>query len=141
MHALVATLASVVSTAAAAPPPPPVLSSRRIGAITADCRDPKRVTLTFRTYRWTPGEGVTVQAGGRTARRSLWAGRRLRITVPYVRHPLGRDRAWYVTPVVRWRVFQTHEPDETRALAKVRMEQTYGCLPVVADLRLRTKPH
>ena len=43
--------------------------------------------------------------------------------------------------MVRWRVFQSHEPDETRALATVRMEHSYSCLPVVADLRLRTKPH
>ena len=141
MYPLLAAVAAVVSATATAPPPPPVLSSRRIGSITADCRRPERVTLTFRTYRWTPGESVTVQAAGRRVRRTLFEGRRLRITVPYVRHPLDRGRAWYVTPVVRWRVFQTHEPDETRALAKVRMEQTYGCLPVLADLRLRTKPH
>ena len=145
MHALALLLAIAGVLSHPAPEQSPLLASNRIGAITADCTSSTRATFTFRAGDLTPSETVTVRAGRRRVRRDVYGGsppRPLRITVPLVRQRPRPHGFTALSPVVTWRVFQSHEPDETRALAKLRVEPGEDrCEPVLAWLRLRSRSH
>ena len=120
----------------------PLLASSRIGAITADCSDYAHAKITFRADYLTPGETVVARAGKRRVRGEVYSGRPLRITVPLVRQRYRAGAFADITPVVSWRVFQSHEPDETRARAKLRLTTGQdGCEPVLAWLRLKSRSH
>jgi hypothetical protein len=143
VHALAVLLAIAGVLSHPAPQHSPLLASSRIGAITGDCSSGRQVTFTFRADELTPGETVTARGGGRRVRRqNVHAGRPLRITVPLVRQRPRPHGFTALSPVVTWRVFQSHEPDETRALAKLRVEPGEdGCDPVLTRLRLRSRSH
>lgn len=137
-------LAAVTAVVAAASPPSPLLASNRIGAITGDCSSDRHATLTFWPDRWAPSETVRVRAGSRRAHRETYGGGGplVRITVPLVRQRPRPGGFADLTPIVTWRVFQTHEPDETRAVARLQVEDVDGeCQAVLARLRLRTRSH
>jgi hypothetical protein len=120
-----------------------LIASTGIGTITGDCSSGSYVRFTFRADYLSPTETVIATAGRQRMRADLDDRGAASITVPLQRRRWRPQHFDVLSPVVTWKVIQSHEPSSTRMRARLQVTTLQGpeCLPTLTRLRLVSHSH